>query len=122
MARILVIDDDKHVLKALLALLAFEGYEGIGATDGKEGIKLYRERPADLVVTDIMLPCSNGIAVIEKLRMSYPDARILAMTGGTVEEHNDMLRMAQILGATDVLRKPLDNEVFLRCVHNALAG
>ena len=120
MARILVIDDDEHVLKALLMLLAFEGHEGIGATNGREGVRLYRECQVDLVITDVMLPHDSGIAVIEKLRADCPSIKILAMSGGSVEDHNDMLRMAKILGATNVLHKPLDNDSLLSAVRGAL--
>ena len=56
MARILIIDDDPQILNMLRQTLEREGYEVIDASDGKEGLKLYRENPTDLIIADLIMP------------------------------------------------------------------
>jgi len=64
MARILIIDDDVQILYALRHTLEREGYEVADAPHGKEGTRLYRENPADLIITDIIMPEKEGIEII----------------------------------------------------------
>jgi len=61
MKRILVIDDNEEFRKMLCEILKNEGYEMVAASDGKEGIDLYRADPTDLVITDLVMP-SGGIS------------------------------------------------------------
>src|SRR5262245_24241738 len=59
-ADVLVVDDDQHVLEALLDVLSEEGYSVRAARDGIEALQAIRERRPDLVVTDLMMPSMNG--------------------------------------------------------------
>ncbi|MBI2538099.1 MAG: response regulator [Gemmatimonadetes bacterium] len=56
MARILVIDDDADVRGVIRRHLQTEGHDVVEAADGRAGMKLFRDRPADLVVTDLFMP------------------------------------------------------------------
>lgn len=118
--RILVIDDNDGTRFLIKEALEPEGYEVVEACDGYEGIKLYREQPVDLVISDILMPKENGLAVIHKLRNNFPDLRIIAITCGLAEEHKDFLLMAKILGASHVIHKPLDIRKLLKTVRQAL--
>jgi len=82
MARILVIDDDIQILEMLGQTLEREGYEVVDALDGKEGMRLYREAPTDLVITDIVMPEKEGVETIMELKRDFPDVKIIAMSGG----------------------------------------
>jgi CheY-like chemotaxis protein len=64
MERILIIDDDPQILDMLGQILEREGYDIVKALNGKEGIKLYREDPVDLIITDIIMPEKDGIETI----------------------------------------------------------
>ena len=70
-ARILVIDDDEPVRVSLRRALGMAGYEVVEATNGDEGVRLHREEPFDLVITDILMPEKDGLEVIRELRRDF---------------------------------------------------
>ncbi len=118
--RILVIDDNTTTRFILSKALTAEGYDVAIASNGDEGLKLFYENPAKLVITDIMMPEKNGVEVIIKLKEDFPDIRIIAISGGTPEKGNDLLRMTKILGAKSTIKKPLEKETLLKAVKDAL--
>ena len=68
--RILVVDDEENILKALTDLLTANGYEVDTAQDGHEGIqKAYKTKP-DLILLDIMMPKVSGIELLKKIKSS----------------------------------------------------
>ena len=68
MARILVIDDEDRIRRMLRAALEMEGHEVIEARQGEEALRLHRAAPAELVITDILMPEKDGLEVIVALR------------------------------------------------------
>lgn len=118
MAFILVIDDDPDTREVLKGTLEAAGHEVALATDGKQGVQMYRARRADLVITDLYMPGQEGLETIKQLRMEFPEIRVVAMsgkpTGGT------MLSVAQRLGAVAVLAKPFLPAELLSAVEQAL--
>ncbi len=121
MARILVIDDDADVRRAIRRHLQTEGHEVLEAPDGKAGMKLFRESPADLVVTDLFMPEQEGLETIRELRRSSKDTRILVVTGSPPGSAFDFRAHATMLGAGATLSKPFTREELLGAVH-ALLG
>ncbi len=118
--RILVIDDDAAVLSALTLCLESEGYEVIATGDGERGIAAYgRERP-DLVLTDIVMPVKEGLQTIREIRREWPQARIIALSGGTRGGQHNFLDVARELGAQDVVAKPFDLDDLLTRVRRCL--
>jgi DNA-binding response OmpR family regulator len=75
----------------------------------------------DLVIVDILMPGKEGIATILELRETNPDARILAMTGGGNFAATDVLRIAELLGADNSLKKPFEPTALLETVKRCLA-
>ncbi len=121
MIRILVIDDDAIVRGVLKDLLRAEGYEVLEATNGKEGVRLYRESPTDLIITDLFMPEQEGIETIVELRRAYPAVKIVAISGGNKSMSGiDYLRMAEQLGARRTVTKPFDIDDLLRAVREVL--
>ena len=116
MARILVIDDEESMLEVLQETLEEAGYEVVCASDGEEGVRLYREEPTDLVVTDIVMPKKDGVIVVWELRAEYPGAKILAMTGYDPV----ILPITEQLGAVGILKKPFGMQEFLKAVKDIL--
>ncbi|MEW6262107.1 MAG: response regulator [Thermodesulfobacteriota bacterium] len=106
MTRILVIEDDENTRDVLRQMLNRSGYEVVEARDGKEGLKLYRMEPADLVITDILMPEKEGIQTIMELRREFPWVKIIAISGGGVVGPETYLTMARELGADRTLSKP----------------
>jgi DNA-binding response OmpR family regulator len=117
MATILVIDDDEMVRGLLRRVLEREGYEVIEAGDGDEGLTKYRNRPADLVVTDVIMPGKEGIETIRELLGEYPDAKIIAISGGGRSlPQKTFLGIAEHLGAIKTFSKPLNMASFIAAV------
>lgn len=121
MARILIIDDDAQIRVLLRQILEHEGYEVMSAADGKEGLKKFRQSPADLVITDLLLPEMAGSSVISKLCDEFPEAKIIAISGGGIAYGaKDYLNFAKELGAQCVIAKPFRREELLAVIIETL--
>ncbi|MFA6009338.1 MAG: response regulator [Desulfobacteraceae bacterium] len=116
MAHILVIDDESPIRLMLRMLLESEGYTVTEACDGTEGIKCYRENPADLIITDIIMPEKEGIETIMTLRKENPSIKIIAMSGGGKNNADGYLKTAKLLGALETLKKPIRKDVLLAVI------
>ncbi len=106
MARILIIDDDLPMRSTLRLALEIEGHEVQEAANGVQGIRLYQEQPADLILCDIFMPEKEGLETILELKAQFPDIKIIAMTGVTYGGVKDFLPEAEQFGAVRTLKKP----------------
>ena len=81
--KILIIDDDKHVLANLCYFLNDKNYDVTSASDGLEGMKLFEndQQGFDLVITDIVMPKISGISLISIIKKKFPDTPVIAITG-----------------------------------------
>ena len=120
MARILVIDDDGQVRDAIRRILERAGHTVLDAADGEAGIRLYRERPTDLIITDIFMPEQDGIETIQQLRREFPGVKIIAISGGDRTRTMDLRKDAELLGASRSLRKPFELTELLKAVSELL--
>ena len=120
MARILIIDDEPQIRSMLTLMLERDGYEVVEAPDGVEGIKVYRQNPADLIITDLIMPNKDGIGMIIDLKKEFPDVKIIAMSGGGLNKPDGYLKGAKKLGAACTLTKPIDREKMLQAVRDIL--
>ncbi|MDH4207147.1 MAG: response regulator [Desulfobacteraceae bacterium] len=116
MARILVIDDDVLVLDMLYESLTREGYDVLRASNGEQGLKLYREDPVDLIITDLIMPEKEGIETIIELRQDFPDVKIIAISGGGRIGTNNYLHLAKIFGVQRTFTKPVAREQLLDAI------
>lgn len=121
MARILLIDDDESVRTMLRKTLVHFGHTVIEARNGKEGLELFPQARADLIITDIVMPEKEGIEVLMELRTKQPPVKIIAISGGGRGSAVDYLHIAQQLGAAKVLAKPFANEVLMAAINELLA-
>lgn len=120
MARILIIDDEPQIRSMLTLMLERDGYEVVEAPDGVEGIKIYRQNPVDLIITDLIMPNKDGIGMIIDLKKEFPDVKIIAMSGGGLNKPDGYLKGAKKLGASCTLTKPIDREEMLQAVREIL--
>jgi CheY-like chemotaxis protein len=120
MARILIIDDEPQIRSMLRLMLERVGYEVAEAPDGIEGIRRYRENPADLIITDLIMPNKDGIGMIIDLKKEFPKVKIIAMSGGGVNRPEGYLDGAKKLGAVRTLTKPIDRDEMLKAVKETL--
>ena len=122
MARILIIDDEPQIRSMLKLMLERDGYEVVEAPDGMEGIRIYRQNPVDLIITDLIMPNKDGIGMIIDLKKEFPDVKIIAMSGGGLNKPEGYLEGAKKLGAACTLTKPINREEMLRAVKKILKG
>ncbi|MDM8524030.1 response regulator transcription factor [Desulfococcaceae bacterium HSG8] len=117
MKRILVIDDEDQVRSMLRMMLEREGYEVEDAENGEVGIRLFRKKPADVVITDILMPEKEGIETIIELRRDFPGAKIIAISGGgRLRSPEIFLKMAKKFGADRIFPKPVERDELLDAV------
>ena len=103
--RVLVVEDDPVIRANVLELLSEEGFEGISAQDGADGIALCKARVPDLVVCDIALPKLDGYAVLRAIREDAAIASTPFIFLTAKAERADV-RAGMNLGADDYLTKP----------------
>jgi Response regulators consisting of a CheY-like receiver domain and a winged-helix DNA-binding domain len=111
--KILVIEDEVIVLKAIEFKLAREGYEVILAADGEEGMEKITEHNPDLIISDVMMPYANGLEILSYLRITLQRSTPLVMLSAIGQE--DTVVKALEMGADDYITKPFSpNELLLR--------
>lgn len=121
MATILLIEDDELFRSTLAEALISQGYTVTQAADGDEGVKMFKLRPTDLVLTDVVMPNKEGIATVRELRRANPGLGIIAMSGGLASDAPLYLQLAGGLGADRTLQKPFPLPVLLQAVKEVLA-
>ena len=120
MSRILIIDDEKAILKMLQKLLEREGYEVLIAHNGKEGLKLFQTFEVDLVITDLIMPEVEGIEVIGALKKDVSDVKIIAVSGGGIVDSGNYLQLAEQIGADLIFEKPIECNMLLEGIKDLL--
>ena len=122
MARILIIEDCTEERRALADLLIGSGHRVCCAPNGKVGLQLLRERPIEVVITDMLMPEMEGVETITKIRRDYPDVKIIAVSGGGVFVRENCLQLARTLGAQRVLTKPFKFGEILEAIQAVIGG
>lgn len=122
MAKILVVDDEELVRLTLRQMLEAEGHEIMEARNGREALSIHTSTPADLVLTDIIMPEQEGIEMIIQLRRKDPQVKIVAISGGGRMKNLDFLKIAANVGADATLTKPFSTQELSEVVTGCLAG
>ena len=118
MATILIIDDDDLIRVLLRSALEEAGYEVTEAANGRQGLELYRHRPTDLVITDIIMPEINGLDMLLALTREFLHAKVIAISGAG--EEKNVLDVAKLLGARQTFQKPFSMPDLLGAVRYEL--
>ena len=131
MPSVLIIDDEAEVSQALRRVLERAGFTVATCLGGNEGLAAFQKDPADLVITDIIMPKVNGIALLQAIRAHRPKTRIIAISGGgnfgplayqpEAITTSAYLAAATEAGADAVLTKPFDKEELLAAVQRILS-
>lgn len=115
--RVLVVDDDIDVLKVERDLIAEFGYEAVGCSSGKEALKLLKKRRFDLLFTDLILPETDGIKLMQNAIEIDPHLVCIMVTGqGTIETAVEAMKV----GAFDYILKPLSPDILLTVLSRAM--
>ncbi len=111
--RILIVEDERQLVKTLEYNFAREGYETIVAHDGGEGLRKAQTLLPDLVLLDLMLPVMNGLEVCRELRAGEKTRDIpIVMLTARAEETDQVVGFS--MGADDYVTKPFSNKVLLQ--------
>lgn len=113
---ILVVDDDSEVRHVLRTILESAGYTVAEADNGRQALAECRARRIGLMITDLVMPDQEGIETIKLARRTYPELRIIAISGAFGGEY---LRIAELLGADAALPKPLRMDALLEAVRRS---
>ena len=123
MALILLIDDDPQVRTVLKGFLQIGGHRVIEAENGRQGQRRLLDEQVDLVITDIVMPESDGFEVIMSSARKDSSLKIIAITGGSPNlTQQTLLTIAQRMSVSKVLAKPVTCEALLTAVQDALAA
>ena len=120
MVRILLVDDDEALRTVLHRTLVNLGHEVIEACNGREALALHEHSPADIVLTDLIMPEKEGVETIMEFRKKHTAVRIIAMSGGGRDSPTGYLRVAKGLGADQVLQKPFTSKALAEAIKGAL--
>ncbi len=120
MKHVLVIEDQDEVRNPILEMLEADGYEGLGAENGRRGVELAQEHLPNLIISDIMMPELDGYGVLTELRQDPVTATIpiIFLTARTQAEDR---RRGMLLGADDYLTKPFSFEELRNAIEVRLA-
>jgi DNA-binding NtrC family response regulator len=114
---ILIVDDDPGTLASLARAFALEGYEPVTAASAREALARLAERPADAILSDVVMPEMDGLAFLGALRSLAPDTPVVLMSG---QASLEMAVQATRLGALDFVEKPVGLDRLLLTLRNAL--
>lgn len=106
-ARLLIVDDDPEIRRLLMRHLGRMGYMVQEAGNGEEAVTLAREAVPDVVITDMVMPCLDGLGLLGKLQSLDPDLPVIVLTGdGSFDNAIAALRQGVLF---DYLHKPLED-------------
>lgn len=124
MTKVIIIDDEEDIRIVLKEIFSRAGFDVAVASDGNEGLNLLREQGADLVITDIIMPGSDGVETAYDIRMEFPKTKIIVMSGGgniapldyepSAISTSAYLASAEVVGADLTITKPFDREELIK--------
>lgn len=116
--RVLVADDEEAVRLYMRSVLEDAGYTVREAADGRAAMRALEAEPAEVLITDLVMPDQEGIETIRLARKAFPQLRIIAISGAFFGQ---FLKMAELLGANAVLPKPLSQAAMLDTIRDVLS-
>jgi two-component system response regulator YesN len=116
--RLLIVDDDADMRLSLKLALEMAGYTAELAADGREALAIQQQRPADVLITDIFMPESDGFEVIDAVRRGFPQTRIVVISGGAKLAKREYLLDAALMDVDAILPKPFDVEALLQTLES----
>lgn len=119
--KILVVDDNPDMLVSTRLLLTRAGFQVETAANGALALQAQRERPCAVLVTDLLMPETDGIETIEQFRRQFPAVKIIAMSGGGMRVKGEKyLSTAAVVGADALLKKPFEPGQLLETLRRVL--
>ena len=116
-AHLLIVDDEANTLASLSRAFRLEGHEATVCDNANKALELAKSQSFDLILSDVVMPGKDGLALLEDLKAQGVQAPVVMMSG---QAHIEMAVRATRLGALDFLEKPISTEKLLLTVENAL--
>ena len=116
-ANILIVDDEANTLASLSRAFRLAGHEAVVCDNAGRALELARSQQFDLILSDVVMPRQDGLALLEDLKTSGVQTPVVMMSG---QAHIEMAVRATRLGALDFIEKPLSTEKLLVTLENAL--
>jgi DNA-binding NtrC family response regulator len=120
MSRILIVDDNINLRGILRQILESAGHQVREASNGVEAMKVLSEGPAELVITDVIMPDKEGIETVIEIRKIFPDMKIIVMSAGGRFGPEDYLETATVFGANRTIAKPFSRNDILKTVQELI--
>lgn len=115
--KILIIDDDKLILKSIEKQLKNENFKLEMEDDPVQGLEKINNKNYDLILCDIKMKSLTGLDVLKKIKSTNPKLPVIILTGYVDDK---MIEEAHILGCTDFLFKPLRKNILIDSIYKAL--
>ncbi len=106
MAHILLVEDEDLLRESLVLALKGAGHSVTDVANGQKALQEFEKTPFDIVVTDVLMPVTDGLELTRLLRKTRQDVYIIAISGGGRTRNMDMLGYAKSFGADAILAKP----------------
>jgi len=116
MAKVLLIDDEYSIRFTIAEMLRADGYDVITAQNAEEAWQLLQKNEFDIVVSDVLLPGTNGLDLVKRIRASYPLTQIVMISG---EPDLTLSTQALKIGVFDYLLKPVSGRVIRKVIAKA---
>jgi CheY-like chemotaxis protein len=113
---VLIVDDNDELREVLKTALELSGYAVRIAASGAEAMQVQQSAGADILLTDLFMPDTDGFELIDKFRAAYPRTRIVAMSGDSVRTKRDYLHAANLIGVDLTLQKPFAIDALLQAL------
>ena len=114
---ILVIEDEDDIRQMICDILEEDVYATVQASNGNEGLQLLQKTPEiRIVITDLLMPEKEGIAMISELREDFPWIKVVAISGGGILIPENYLNRAKAVGSDATLCKPFESGELLSII------
>jgi CheY-like chemotaxis protein len=110
------VDDDDAVRNVLARMVRAAGHTVFEAVNGLKALQALDTQPADLVITDVLMPDMEGLELLRRIRKRPNPPRVIAVSGGGRVSAGNYLQLAQHLGADAVLPKPVALDDLVRTI------
>ncbi|HKV39426.1 MAG TPA: response regulator [Blastocatellia bacterium] len=120
MTRVLLVDDDRQLREMLKVVLERAGYQVEDFPNGSDAMDSHSVHPADLILTDLVMPDKEGLETIREVRRADRNVKIIAMSGGGRTGTLDYLGPAKVFGADATIAKPFTRDEILTMIRGLL--
>ncbi len=114
--KILIADDDACFRDELVLALSLRGYEVRAAEDGARAMRALEDHPADILLTDWLMPEMDGIELVRATQARWPQMKIIAISSGGSMDWPTVARTADAFGVNGILQKPLNLNDLIRTI------